>query len=78
MKKALRKFLSVKCRDLWDGPNEYLFSGLSVDKLKYMLNHKANKDLRIKKAIEEELSFKMRNHTGFFCSKKILINMKKR
>ena len=61
MKKALRKYFSIERRDLWDGPNEYLFSGLSVDKLKYMLKHKANKDLRIRKAIEEELSFKMRN-----------------
>lgn len=57
MKKVLRKYLSVERRDLWDGPNEYLFSGLSVDKLKYMLKHKAKKDLRIKKAIEEQLSY---------------------
>ena len=62
MKKSLRKQKSVERRDLWDSPNEYLFSGLSVDKLKHMLEHKAKKDLRIKKAIEEELSFKMRNH----------------
>jgi len=61
MKKALRKYLSVERRDLWDSPNEYLFGGLSVDKLKHMLKHKANKDLRIQQAIEEELSFKMGN-----------------
>lgn len=64
MKKALRKYLSVERRDLWDSPNEYLFGGLSVDKLKYMLKHKSNKDLRIKKVIEEELSFKMRIHNS--------------
>lgn len=62
MKKSLRKRLSIERRDLWDGPNEYLFSGLSVDKLKYMLKHRANKDLRIKKVIEEKLAFKMRKH----------------
>ena len=62
MKNSLRKQLSIERRDLWDSPNEYLFDGLSVDKLKYMLKHRANKDLRIKKAIEEKLAFKMRKH----------------
>jgi len=60
MKKALRKELSVERRDLWDGHKEYLFNHLSVGKLKFMLKHIANKDLRMKKTLEEVIFFKTR------------------
>jgi len=59
MKKQLRKYISVECRDLWDGPRHYLFDFLSVDKLKHMLKHKAKKDIRMQSELERVLEWRM-------------------
>lgn len=58
MKKQIKKALSVDRRDLWDGPNEYLFDGLSSNKLKYMLKHRNRKDRRIVKTIKQILKWR--------------------
>lgn len=55
MKKALRKYLSVERRDLWDGPKCYILGHLPTDKLKFMLKHKSNRDRRIKEKIQDIL-----------------------
>ena len=60
MKNALRKYLSVECRDLVDNSKEYNFWSLSSNKLKHMLKHKAKRDRRIESEIMAVL--KCRGH----------------
>ena len=60
MKKERKKFLSVRRRDLWDGPNQYDFWNVPSNKLKYMLGHKSKKDGRIKSEIM--LILRLRGH----------------
>ena len=58
MKKQLRKYLSVKRRDLWDNPNVYEFCGLCVDRLKHKLKHIPRKDRRMRSRLEEALKWR--------------------
>ena len=61
MKNQLRKYLSVEHRDLWDNSRIYQFCHLSVDRLKHKLEHLPNKDRKMRKRLEETLSWRCKN-----------------
>ena len=61
MKNKLRKYLSVGRRDLWDSSKVYQFYHLSVDRLKYKLNHLPKKDRKMKSRLEEALSWRCKS-----------------
>ena len=61
MKKQLRKYLSIRRRDLWGNPKTYQFGCLSVDRLKHKLRHIPKKDSRMKNRLEEALMWRCHN-----------------
>ena len=58
MKKALRKYLSIERRDIWDNPKVYEFCALSVDRLKHKLKHVPKKDRIMRSRLEEALDWR--------------------
>lgn len=58
MKKALRKYISVERRDIWDSSKIYEFGYLSVDRLKHKLKHIPKKDRRMRSRLEEALRWR--------------------
>ena len=60
MKKQHRKRISVEKRDLWDNSKIYEFCHLSVDRLKYKLQHISKKDSKMRDRLQEALKWRLK------------------
>ena len=60
MKNALRKYLSIERRDIWDSPGEdcHHLGSLPTAQLKHMMKHKSRKDRRLKPEIIAILKYR--------------------